>query len=577
MEWRLWGTNATGYHVANVLLHVVNAILVWLILRRLKVPGAWLAGLVFAIHPVNTATVAWISEQKNTLSMLFCAVTVLLYLRFEEEGRWRWYGFSLAAFLLALLSKTAVVMLPFVLLGCVWWMRGRIARKDFLCSVPFFAISMVLGMVTIWFQYNRAMGGQPVRTADFLSRLAGAGWVPWFYLYKALLPFNLSMIYPQWNVDGSRGISFLPGIILVACLLLFWWKRKGWGRPLFFGLGYFVVVLFPVLGFFDQGFYQYSLVADHWQYVAIVGPIALVASAVAVLCLRMSEWNWYVCPVAVAAVLLVLGISTWRRGSIYQDSQTLWQDTVAKNPDAWVAHNNLGLAMANRGKLPESIEQYKQALRIKPDFATAHNNLGTALASQGKVSEAIAEFAAALRTERDYAEAHNNLGNALFLLDNVPEAIAEYAAALRIKPDNVGAHYNLGVGLAGQGRVPEAMAQYREALRLKPDFPPALRKLAWILATDGNANLRNAGEAVQLAERLCAITGSQQTKDLDVLAAAYAEAGRFSDAIRIAQKAVELAGAAGQQELARQVQERLKLYQAGWPFHEGSASIAPAE
>ena len=242
-----------------------------------------------------------------------------------------------------------------------------------------------------------------------------------------------------------------------------------------------------------------------------------------------------------------------------------------------------GSASKISSELPEGIEQYEQALRIKPDFAKAHNNLGSALASQGKVSEAIAEFEAALRIERDYAEAHNNLGNVLFKLDKVPEAITEYAAALRIKPDNVGAHYNLGVALAGQGRVPEAMAQYREALRLKPDLSPALHKLAWALATDGDANLRNAGEAVQLAERLCAITKYQHAEDLDVLAAAYAEAGRFNDAVQAAQKALELAGAAGQQELApnghsglaQQIQERLKLYQVGRPFHEEPVALTP--
>ena len=177
VEWHLWGDNASAYHVVNVLLHAVNVILVWRILRRLKIPGAWLAALVFAVHPVNVATVAWISEQKNTLSMLFYAIAILLYLKFDEEGNGRSYLFSLAAFLLALLSKSAVVMLPVVLLGCVWWQRRRIQWKDVLRTLPFFALSLGSGLTTIWFQHNRALGGHAVRTGGFLSHLAAAcGW-----------------------------------------------------------------------------------------------------------------------------------------------------------------------------------------------------------------------------------------------------------------------------------------------------------------------------------------------------------------------------------------------------------------
>jgi hypothetical protein len=194
LEWRLWGDDARGYHLVNVLLHAANAVLVWTILCRLKIPGAWLAALVFAIHPVNVATVAWISEQKNTLSMLFYAAATLLYLRFDEDGGWGWYGLSLGAFLLALLSKTALVTLPVVLLGLVWWLHGRIRRRDYLLSAPFFILSLVLGLVTVWFQSNRVTQGQAIQTGGFLSHLVTAGWVPWFYFYKAILPCDLSVI-----------------------------------------------------------------------------------------------------------------------------------------------------------------------------------------------------------------------------------------------------------------------------------------------------------------------------------------------------------------------------------------------
>lgn len=198
---------------------------------------------MFAIHPVNVATVAWISEQKNTLSMLFFAVSILLYLKFYKENLWRWYTLSLIAFLLALLSRSPVVMLPFALLGCVWWLHGRLQRKDWLCSVPFFIFSLLLGLATIWFQHRQGMQGHVVRSDSFLAGTVAAGWVHWFYFYKALLPVNLTLMYPKWQIDTSQWISYVTGALLVVCFPAFWHKRGTWGRPLLFGLRYFVVML----------------------------------------------------------------------------------------------------------------------------------------------------------------------------------------------------------------------------------------------------------------------------------------------------------------------------------------------
>ncbi len=266
LEWRVWGNSAPDYHMVNVLLHAANAVLVWLMLRRLRIPGAWLAALIFAVHPVNVATAGWISEQKNTVSMLFYAAAILLYLEFDDGRHWCWYGLSLAAFVLALLSKSAVVMLPVVLLGCIWWRRGRVERRDIVYSLPFFALALVAGVSAVWFQYGNAMHWQTVREAGFAGRLAAAGWVPWFYFFKALVPFHLMVVYPKWEIDPSRLVSWLPGMLLIVCFLLFWRERRSWGRTALFGFGYFTVTLFPVLGFFDLVFYRFSLVADHWQY-----------------------------------------------------------------------------------------------------------------------------------------------------------------------------------------------------------------------------------------------------------------------------------------------------------------------
>ena len=373
MEWRLWDARPVGYHVVNVLLHAVNAVLAWMILRELKVPGAWVAAMIFAIHPVNVATVAWISEQKNTLSMLFYLCAILLYLRFDKDGRWKWYGLSLGAFLLALLSKAAVVMLPVVLLGCVWWMRGRVRPLDLGRCAPFAVLSLISAVVAIWFQYNRALQGYATLSGMGI-RLALTGGTPWFYLWKALLPINLMVIYPQWKIDGSRWISYLPGVILVGCVTMFWWKRNTWGRPFFFGMGYFVVMLLPVLGFFDLCFYFYSWVADHWQYYSIIGVIAFVVAGGEKLLGRMSV-SPRLSKAAVAAVLLaLLGIATWQRERVYASDVALWRDNLARNPCVWT-HNNLANSLIQVGKVREATWHYEQALQIDPDCAEAQIQL----------------------------------------------------------------------------------------------------------------------------------------------------------------------------------------------------------
>jgi len=483
LEWRLWGNSPVGYRVVNLALHAANAVLLWLILRRLNVPGAWLAGLVFAIHPVNVATVAWISEQKNTLSMLFYALAILLYLKFEDDGHGRWYGLSLAAFLLALFSKAAVVTLPVALLGCVWWRQGRVRWRDLLHTVPFFVLSLVLGLVTMWFQYEHSLKLHPMRMVGFPFRLAAAGWVPWFYLYKALLPFNLCLIYPLWKINASSFISYVPGAVLVGCLALFWWKRKTWGRPWFFALGYFGVTLFPVLGFFDQSFYEFSLVADHWQYYSIIAVIALVVGIGDTLCRRTGQQGQNNGAVLAAAVLMLLGLATWTRSSVYGNPEALWRDTEKKNPDAWIAHTYVGLILCQQGRLEEAISEYEWALRDKPDFFAAYNDLGVALEQAGREPKAIEAWERALQIKPDFIDARINLANARLRAGQVAEAIEQYEQVLRIDPNVPVAHSNLGVALEQAGRMPEAIEQWKQALRIQPDFTLAQSNLARVQGT----------------------------------------------------------------------------------------------
>jgi protein O-mannosyl-transferase len=532
-EWRLWGDNTLGYHVVSILLHASSAILIWLILRQLKVPGAWVAGLTFALHPVNVASVAWISEQKNVLSMLFYAAAILLYLKSDETGQQRWYGLSLAAFLLALLSKTSVVMLPVVLLGCVWWLHHRVRVEDLLRSLPFFGLSLILGLATVWYQRHFVLqGAAPLD--GFASRLAMAGRVPWFYLSKEILPLGLTVVYPKWQTNPSNWTSYIPGVLLIVCFVAFWWKRKTWGRPLLFGLGYFVATLFPVLGFFDQSFYSSTLVADHWQYSSIIGPIALVVASSAMLYGRLGERTQHCASIGVAAALMLLAAGTWRRSVIYATEETLWRDNVAKNPNACLARNDLGVALEKAGKISEAMEQFEHLLQMNPDDAAGHLNLGDALRRMGRFQEAIGQYEKALRVAPGYTKALYGLGLTLWSMGHLPEAIDRYEEALRIDPNFTQAHVNLGIALSQVGSNQDALAHFSEALRLRPDSPEVHCNLGFFLLQVGKLP-----EAVEHFEQALRIKPDYVQAHFN-LGLALEKLGRTPEAIEHYQQALKL-------------------------------------
>jgi protein O-mannosyl-transferase len=419
-QWLCWGANPTGYRVINILLHAMNALLVWRIASSLEIRGAWLAGLLFALHPVNVATVAWIAELKNILSFSFAALTVLAWLRFDETRCLGWYAAALALFVLALLSKSAVAPLPLVLLGLTWWRRGRWNLR---ASLPLFGISLVFGIVTVWFQHHRLLEDTAVRHAGFLTRFATAGMAVWFYLGKALLPVKLNLIYP------NAPVAYWPVAALVLCLAACW----KW-RPVFVAFAGYIAMLLPMLGFFDQGFYSYSLVSDHWQYLALPLIIVLVVSA-----LPGSNSRWVVGMMAAIA----LGALTLSRSSLYANAETLWRDTLAKNPKAWVAHFNLGLALNRRGDSADAEREYRAALQLHPDYVEAQNNLGKVLAGNGRLDEAATHLTAALKINPRVAVTYNNLGTIYAREGRYTEAITCFKDALRINPVYIDACSNL--------------------------------------------------------------------------------------------------------------------------------------
>ena len=421
-----------------------------------------------------------------------------------------------------MLGKGSAAVLPVLLLGIVWWLRP-LERRDLARMSAFFAVAAVLAWVNVWFQSH---GAEIVtRSADFSERLLGAGGVVWFYLYKAILPVDLAFVYQQWHIEVANPLWWMPLVAALAVTAVLWRYRQAWARPLLFAWGFFCVALVPVMGFTDVGFMKYSLVADHYQHIAIIGVIALASAFWSVWrrsMRRKSRWAATLTAVAAAGSLALLAC---QQSANYRDAVTLYRTTLQKNPDCWMAHNNLGGTLARSGLLQEALEHYGQALRLRPDYPEAHNNLGSLLSDTGHLQEAIEHYEKAIQLKPDYADAHNNLGNAFTDLGRTREAIEQFQQALRIKPNYADAHNNLGVVLVQTGKLPEAIEHFQQALQFKPDYINAYTNLALV----------------------------------------YSMLHQPSQAVAAAQKALEIARSQGQTDQAQRIENWLNSYRAGAP------------
>jgi len=488
LEHRLWAESVVPYHLANLFLHATAACLFGVALRRLAVPGAWLAGAIFALHPVCVESVAWITEQKNTLSTVLYLGSALAYLRFDQERRGRQYLLAFGLFAAAALSKSVAATLPAALLVVLWWQRGRLSwRRDIAPLLPWLAFGAGVGLFTAWVErrYIGASGAQ--FTLSFTERCLVAGRAVWFYLGKALWPVDLMFIYPRWIVNAAAGWQYLfpaSALALVAVLALLA-VRSPVGRrnrgPLA-ALLFFVGSLFPTLGFLNVYAFLFSFVADHWQYLAILGIIAPVAAA----------WgNWTEATkgplpsLVAAAALLLLGIQTWRESRMYRDIETLFRTTVEHNPTGWMANYNLGVLVAEQGHPEEAIGYFEATLKAKPEYSDAEVNWGNALMQKGDLPGAAAHYQASLQISPDNYEAHDHLGIALARLGRQQEALIQYEESIQLRPRIAETRSNFGVALARAGRLPEAIAQLQEAVRLKPDFTAAHKNLGILLRNAG--------------------------------------------------------------------------------------------
>jgi len=566
LERHIWGLNPFGYHLTNVLLHACVAMLLYLLLLNLEVPGAWLAALVFAVHPVNVETAAWISERKNLLSSFFYMLSAIMLLRFLRIGRWSadpnavdprsffpreegsssghhetrkkqstkgvrgacsskavhgpretqgeestascfhflrvfassrekvtlkstasaagpdgnrrlYYCVGLALFVCALLSKTVTCTLPAALLIVLWWKRGRITKNEVVSLAPLFAVGTGMGLMTAWLERTHVGASGADWGLSFAERFLVAGRALCFYAGKLLWPSHLSFNYERWAVNGGVWWQYLYPLAVAAVLLALWMARSRIGRGPIAATLFFAASLFPALGFFDAFPFRYSYVADHFQYIASIGPITLLVAGACWYVSKHYRQRLRLFTGAALLVVAILAVLTWRQGNIYADTWTLWNETLKSNPDSVLAHNNLGSLISKQGKHQEAIAHFSESLRIRPDMEMTHYNMGVELATLGQVDEAIEHYEEALKLRPDFDRALNNLGSLLAQKGRIEDAVHYWTRAVEIKPDYIGARCNLLIGYTQLGDFLAARREYGRIKALDPALAVELRHM----------------------------------------------------------------------------------------------------
>lgn len=452
LERRLWGLDHRGYRAVNLALHLASALLLWALLSRLGAPWPWFAAALFAVHPVHAESVAWISERKNVLAGALTLGSAWAYLCVldEEAGPRRalLYGASGLLFLGALLSKTVACSLPAALLVVLWWKRGRLKATDALPLLPFFAAGLGFALVTAGLERTHVGATGADWDLSAPHRLLIAGRAVWFYLGKLVWPHPLAFIYPRWTVDPSQVWQWAFPAAAVGLLAGLWVRRHCLGRgPLACAL-YFGGTLVPALGFFDVYPMRFSFVADHFQYLASLGPLALAAAGFA----RLESLRPRAGRAAAAILLALLAATTWARGKAYRDLEGLWNDTLAKNPGCWMCLSNLGELCRKDGRRDEAVRYYERVLEARPQHYMVRNDLGAMLFARGDLKGAEDQLRKALALKPDLASARTNLGAVLYKQWRFAESVVELTAAVRLAPASADARDNLAAARLAAAR-----------------------------------------------------------------------------------------------------------------------------
>jgi Flp pilus assembly protein TadD len=468
--------------------------------------------------------------------------------------------------------------------------------------VPFVVLGIGMGLLAVWWErYHQGTNRDVFTFLSPIERILVASRAVWFYLSKIFWPSNLTFIYPRWNISPADLLDYVWLLAGIAACVAIYFFRRYYGRGVEVAAAFFVTTLSPVLGFIMLFTFRYTFVADHYQYLACIGPIALASAGVVCLSYKFAQYRAVIVSVALL-VVASLGLLTWRQAATYTDIETLWRTTLARNPECWMAHTNLGIVLLQKGKIDDAIAHYRSALQMQPDSWDAEYNLGTALLGKAQVDEAILHCERAVGMRPTDPDARVSLGNALFQKGRIDEAIAHYQTAMMLHPDHFLARYSLAhallekgdlagaiqvcrgalllrpsdadchttlaIALEEKGNPAEAIQHYQKALELAPGSIPTLTNLAWLLATSQDASLRNGPKAVELAGQADRLVGSTNTLVLRTLAAAYAENGEFANAIQTARSAMQLARMHGEDSLTTELDQQIALYQLGMPYRE---------
>jgi tetratricopeptide (TPR) repeat protein len=513
LQWPFFKMWPTGYHFTTIVLHIIGALLLWRLLVVMKIPGAWLAATLFAIHPVCVESVAWVSELKNTLSLPLFLLSAIFFVQFDDQKpdapqAWNTYVLSIVFFALSMLAKTSVVAMPVVLLLYVWWKRGRVTERDLIRTAPFFLISIVLGIITIYYQHGRAIGAETIIVGGPDSRIATAGMCILFYLKLIFWPVTLLPIYTKWDVDPPKAWQFLAWPVIMGAGWWFWQNRATWGRHAIFGLGFFLLMVAPVLGFVTISYMRITWAADHFIYLPMIGVLVLVAAGIATWYGRLAAGERPLLAAGTALVLAMLSWMSFTYAGAWVNEDALWTHTLRYNENAWQAHNRLGAKKFARGHVddlnpPNRIESkgalhhFTRSTALRPDLGETHNNLGTALSAKGRMEEAIEQFKEACRVTPHVPAIHVNLANALAAAGRFAEAEEKYLELIRgmderyaqavkdsgnpnlpMDPAAAPLLNNYGVTLFKQNKTQDAIAAFRRALSINPNLKDAKESLA---------------------------------------------------------------------------------------------------